>query len=376
MATNPNSPLLEAERRMARAGSVREVGRVVCDTAEQMIGSSAVNFFPFAPAPAGEKNAYSYSSESPTEKINADLVRFAAHTERETMTIRDLFCAPGCAVNLNEHLGQDYLDKTVVYNEFWREHRIERQVILGMGNLQEPLGFIACARKITDRPFQREDIVLLKSLRNAAQLSVRQMSTTSMGQLVTEEILETMGTLLPVAFWLFDQRGRLVWMNREAVLRIDASVMRACLSDVINHKPQAVDDLQRLALAVTDEPARAVAARELDHTSISLLRPGERLDVRYLDRQFGGQPMVLFAIREGRTPVSERLKPGKLRRLGLTTRESEVASLAAQGYSMVNISAKLGVKESTVHSHMKRIYEKLGVANRAELACRLLTEID
>jgi DNA-binding NarL/FixJ family response regulator len=69
-----------------------------------------------------------------------------------------------------------------------------------------------------------------------------------------------------------------------------------------------------------------------------------------------------------------RSSPGRaaqLRQHGLTSREADVAELAARGYSVLNLSSRLAVAESTIRSHLKQIYRKLGVASRAELAARL-----
>jgi DNA-binding CsgD family transcriptional regulator len=53
---------------------------------------------------------------------------------------------------------------------------------------------------------------------------------------------------------------------------------------------------------------------------------------------------------------------------GLTNREREVAGLAARGLTDVEIAARLSVSRRTVETHLYRIYAKLGVAGRHELA--------
>lgn len=49
----------------------------------------------------------------------------------------------------------------------------------------------------------------------------------------------------------------------------------------------------------------------------------------------------------------------------LTRRESEVLDALSQGWSNTQISSRLGISENTVKYHLKLIYGKLGVANRA-----------
>jgi DNA-binding CsgD family transcriptional regulator len=52
---------------------------------------------------------------------------------------------------------------------------------------------------------------------------------------------------------------------------------------------------------------------------------------------------------------------------GLTTREREVAGLAARGHTDVEIAARLSLSRRTVETHLYRVYAKLGVAGRREL---------
>jgi DNA-binding NarL/FixJ family response regulator len=52
----------------------------------------------------------------------------------------------------------------------------------------------------------------------------------------------------------------------------------------------------------------------------------------------------------------------------LSSREIEVAALGAAGLSNKDIAARLSVSVRTVENHLQRVYEKLGVARRADLA--------
>ena len=50
----------------------------------------------------------------------------------------------------------------------------------------------------------------------------------------------------------------------------------------------------------------------------------------------------------------------------LSSREQEVLELLAEGLGVATIAGRLYVSESTAKSHVGRIYDKLGVANRAQ----------
>ena len=50
----------------------------------------------------------------------------------------------------------------------------------------------------------------------------------------------------------------------------------------------------------------------------------------------------------------------------LTDRERQVLDLLAEGHGVSQIAARLYLSESTAKSHIGRIYDKLGAANRAQ----------
>ena len=52
----------------------------------------------------------------------------------------------------------------------------------------------------------------------------------------------------------------------------------------------------------------------------------------------------------------------------LTRRETEVAALAARGLTDRQIAAELVITEGTVGVHLERIFGKLGIRSRAQLA--------
>ncbi len=68
---------------------------------------------------------------------------------------------------------------------------------------------------------------------------------------------------------------------------------------------------------------------------------------------------------EGARSPAARTGPGYV---ALTVREHEVAALAANGLSSREIADKLNLSHRTVENHLQRIYDKLGVSNRQELA--------
>lgn len=60
----------------------------------------------------------------------------------------------------------------------------------------------------------------------------------------------------------------------------------------------------------------------------------------------------------------------------LTSRESEVLKLLAEGYSNRNIADELGVSEKTVKNHMSSIFKKIGVSDRTNAAIYALKKLE
>jgi DNA-binding CsgD family transcriptional regulator len=58
----------------------------------------------------------------------------------------------------------------------------------------------------------------------------------------------------------------------------------------------------------------------------------------------------------------------------LTAREREVVGLVVDGRSNDEVGAALGITTKTVEGHLRRLFDRLGVQSRTELATRALRE--
>jgi DNA-binding NarL/FixJ family response regulator len=60
--------------------------------------------------------------------------------------------------------------------------------------------------------------------------------------------------------------------------------------------------------------------------------------------------------------------------LPLTARERETVLLVTEGYKNHEMAEKMGISEQTTKNHLHSIFEKLGVADRLELALYAIHE--
>ena len=97
---------------------------------------------------------------------------------------------------------------------------------------------------------------------------------------------------------------------------------------------------------------RSLDARPFDAADASLL-----LDLH---------PFLEAALAMAAAPPQQ--PPSGLGTEGLTPREAEVARRVAHGLSNAAIAMELGMSEATVKAHLTRVYAKLGVRSRTQLA--------
>jgi DNA-binding NarL/FixJ family response regulator len=173
----------------------------------------------------------------------------------------------------------------------------------------------------------------------------------------------------------------------DALAIIASSKPDVVLSDVRIGRESGLD---LVAAVVRDHPATKVVmltVYEDEHFMFQALRAGavgyllKRVDghelVRHLKDVAAGDVVIDPAL-AGRVAMSAAQAgstdywPGA--RVGLTQRESEVLALLVQDLSNKGIAAKLVVSEETVKTHVRGIYRKLGVPDRAGAVAVALRE--
>ncbi|WP_296744893.1 response regulator transcription factor [Mesorhizobium sp.] len=106
-----------------------------------------------------------------------------------------------------------------------------------------------------------------------------------------------------------------------------------------------------------------------DH-DIAILKQCVRLGVQGFCYQFD-DPAILFdtlvAVANGRicVPYLDVSKINDTPMSRLTTRERELLSVLADGWTNLQIATRTGISENTVKYHLRNLYDKLDVRNRA-----------
>ncbi|HEX2193906.1 MAG TPA: response regulator transcription factor [Candidatus Limnocylindria bacterium] len=184
----------------------------------------------------------------------------------------------------------------------------------------------------------------------------------------------------------------------------DHPVVRAGTAAIID----GAEGMVLAGTAATLDEARPFLERETVDVLLLDLRLGQEFGLRALEGRSQALPAIVVvtsydyaqyveaALRLGAVgyvlktaPVGDlldairRAAAGKLsfdvRPLGsgtghLSPREREVVTAVADGLSNDEIAGRLGISSKTVESHLRRLFDRHGVASRTELATRALRE--
>jgi DNA-binding NarL/FixJ family response regulator len=125
---------------------------------------------------------------------------------------------------------------------------------------------------------------------------------------------------------------------------------------VVTHEPN-----EELTLELFRRGAHGIVSREVEpETLVECLRKVSQGEP-WLDRQGVGWVLSAFRNQSSR-PTGSRPK------VQLTPKESLIVSCVTQGMKNKEIALRVGTTEQVVKNYLRKVYDKLGVADRLELA--------
>jgi DNA-binding NarL/FixJ family response regulator len=160
--------------------------------------------------------------------------------------------------------------------------------------------------------------------------------------------------------------------NRPDVVLMDINLPGMNGVECVRQLKPLIPQTQIVMLTVYEDTDNIFKALAAGATGYMLKRtPQAELLEAIREVQRGGSPMTTHIARKvvqslqkssDSTPASEDLSP----------REQEVLDCLAQGFLYKEIAEKLGISYETVHTYIRRIYEKLQVRTRTEAVAKFL----
>ena len=161
---------------------------------------------------------------------------------------------------------------------------------------------------------------------------------------------------------------RLIAETGPDIVLSDVRIGRDSGLDLVEHLGRTHPEIKVVMLTVYDDEHYLFQALRVGAKGYILKRIDARELVGHLHRVAEGDVVIDPAL-AGRVAMSAaRISSGEFwpgANIGLTQRESEVLALLVSGHSNRGIAAKLVISEDTVKTHIRGLYRKLEVQDRA-----------
>ncbi|WP_217494375.1 helix-turn-helix transcriptional regulator [Nibricoccus aquaticus] len=239
----------------------------------------------------------------------------------------------------------------------------------------EFIGQLSLIRTEAQGDITNKEMRLLRELHPLVNAAVNRLLASEKNAAAHRSLEHTVHAL-PLSIASLDWDLAIQYINtpaREAlaVWRLGASAARSLKT---SRSPQLPPDLRAACKALkadwetavqTNTVAQLQAIRRLDHPS----EPGLQATLQLVEPVSGRSLQPSFVLQFSRPAHEHHESAHALTELSkLTATEREVARLAAAGHKNPEIVRKLGVSESTVRTHLRSIFRKLGITSRGKLA--------
>jgi DNA-binding NarL/FixJ family response regulator len=142
--------------------------------------------------------------------------------------------------------------------------------------------------------------------------------------------------------------------------------------ECVRQLKQVAPEIQILMLTVYEDTDNIFNALKAGATGYLLKRTTQaELLEAIREVHSGGSPMTTLIARKVVQTLQETPAPTKATE-ALSPREQEVLDCLANGFLYKEIAEKLGISYETVHTYIRRIYEKLQVRTRTEAVAKFL----
>jgi DNA-binding CsgD family transcriptional regulator len=254
----------------------------------------------------------------------------------------------GSPTKISDFISINQWKRTPLYNEFYKHFRTIHNLGMQFASGRDRSTIVSMGFHRGGRDFLERDRSILNVLRpHLSQAYNNAQAVTEMRREVADykRLIEH----LDQAIIEVTPKGKVSWATPRAATLLHPAEMK---SNGVERLPSPLSDwVMRQDRLLSQTMLLSTPLQPLD-----LELHGRQLRVRFI--KDGERRLVIL---EERTPdVSMPI----LLKLGLSQRETEILVWVARGKANADIADILGISVRTVHKHMERIYQKLGIDNR------------
>lgn len=264
-----------------------------------------------------------------------------------------------------------------LYKDFVKPQGFNDLIAIQLLRSERRVGWLSAARSSIQVRYHERERQLMRLLSPHLCQALVLSDALDLATVTSDRLEQTMDALSAGVF-LTDYDGRIVYMNKSA----EHQVNTGNALQIANSRLIATDHKANAAL-VRALAAKACTDAVMGSRGSALALPdgggaGYLASVLPLDGGARRELMAPFRARAGvfvQDPIAAPRTDGEAfaRLYGLTGAELKVLLTLAPGVTAKEAAGALGLREPTIKTHLKRIYEKTGMSRQSELIRLLLS---
>jgi DNA-binding CsgD family transcriptional regulator/PAS domain-containing protein len=335
-----------------QADTLEAIVALFLGAAEREIGFSSFNAFPMYECAVPEEETICFSPLLSPAAARQRMVDTFGLADRDLGPLTQSFEHPAKSLDLTDILSWDRVRRTESFHQLWRAVGVERALQACFGSRHEPLAIFTLGRASQELPFSSDDVASLERLRRPTERRLAEIVREKKRSPLSDAVLPALYEGLPMACLVLNHQGLLLWANKAAQ---DAFRLRLTL--IGGTRGRAILT-PRPELAQVRASVLEIGAAELCCATFQNALRAQRVE------RPACPPVWVVTQGDACRPATVA-SPNRPREL--SSKEMEIAHLAAEGCGGLTIAHRLGIAESTVKVHLRNVYRKLGVHSRAEL---------
>ena len=252
--------------------------------------------------------------------------------------------------------------RSKIYEEFFKNYSIHHILDLNLIHQGKAFGFVCLYRPRNQSHFNEEDCELAKLMAPVISIIAKKVLLEEQLQKY-ETVIQSLSSELPNnGVFVVDENFQLLYANSNA---------RNVLSELYETGNRSGSQIDFYPEEITDYCKKlksqknpdASAATEKCELVLGHGRQNLSFHIRHLNRD-DESSLFIINIEDGSPLLCSN---NEMRYAGLSEREIDVIHAASRGLTNREIAELLYISTNTVQSHLKSVYDKLGIRNRTSL---------
>lgn len=274
---------------------------------------------------------------------------------------------PGRVYAYDELEGVAAIAQDAFREDFLRAADFEHFLIF---RVVEPSGcniWVTVTRSAGEPAFGADDRALCERLARALVPALACYSAL-LSRSIETQMYRRAADLLSFGVITLDSAGRIVAVDDAARRWVDEAGVLSIHGDRPHAVQRNVDLSQRIAAVMESTEAEAIHLGDADGVDLLLVPLASRADA-------GPRGVCMMLYLSGRRPSRRDISAHVAALFGLSDTQARLAMLLANGRTLAESAAEIGITEQTARTYSKDIYARTGTARQGELIQRILTSV-